>query len=474
MPLDPAALADAIRVETATLLRERESGGAEYQARCRVPFFFDSVGPFGARQTEADEEEAAEEADPTEGILEGIASSTSVDWYGTEMTRQALEGMAEQMRAGAGVSYVPAHRRAEWDEEIGRTIDATVEAVDEVAEPAEASERQYVLRALVQLDMEEELARKLWRKVREQQRKIGQSIGGWFTEMRFLTDEKGNVERVLIEGVELDHLAATRSPANPDSWIDLLRSALAESCPQVRDRSLAVQEPAEDPGEEPPELEGQPVPGDTEMEADLADTAPPEPDTTLDSATAAGQHAEEEAPGDRSVGHPDNPEEESDMDPQEIAQLLRAELEPVTQRLEALEARQVEPEPQPAVAEIDDSELREAQAEIERLKEANTKLRAKDARRGVRFRGLMAGGTRAKPAIKQLRQRAANEGNASNIIDLFDACGEDGPEVLLTNDPMDSGVSAGDLVDALRSVCMAAEDDGLVRDPSNPLAANWA
>jgi hypothetical protein len=53
--------------------------------------------------------------------------------------------------------------------------------------------------------------------------KIGQSIGGWFTEIRLIADEDGEVGRVIVEEVELDHLAATRSPANPDSWITTLR-----------------------------------------------------------------------------------------------------------------------------------------------------------------------------------------------------------------------------------------------------------
>lgn len=152
--------------------------------------------------------------------VEGVASSTSRDFYGTDMSIGALNSMARQFKRG--IPYLPRHNYGlfgasiEWDEVIGRTIDAVVEPMDGVAAPVDEREPQAVLRVTSALYPDEPKALSLLRRV-ERQEPIGQSIGGWFVELAVSTDEEGEVIRVQVLDVELDHLAVTRAPANPDS-----------------------------------------------------------------------------------------------------------------------------------------------------------------------------------------------------------------------------------------------------------------
>lgn len=164
--------------------------------------------------------------------LEGIASSTSVDFYGTEMSLQALQGMAKQF--SNGVPYIPRHMAGcfhpvEWDGVIGRTIFGDVISSDRVAAAFDASEDQYLLRVVTEIYGDEPKSKALKKRL-DRGETIGQSIGGWFTELMFVTDGEGEIVRTVVMGVELDHLALTRAPANPDSnGISLIRSAAAKA-----------------------------------------------------------------------------------------------------------------------------------------------------------------------------------------------------------------------------------------------------
>lgn len=152
-------------------------------------------------------------------MVKGVASSTSVDSYGTEMSYGALMDMAKQMQSG--VPILPAHNSfaeggfAEWDEVIGRTYDAEVMRA-KVVDPAEPMEMQYALVLYSKLYKDEEKAIKLAKRL-ERQEPIGQSIGGWFDSVRAIENNSGQVERVIVDRVVLDHVAITRAPANPDS-----------------------------------------------------------------------------------------------------------------------------------------------------------------------------------------------------------------------------------------------------------------
>jgi hypothetical protein len=163
-------------------------------------------------------------------IVEGTASSTSVDSYGTEMSREGLLRMQTQMENG--IPLLPRHnngmgRPVEWDEVIGRTIKGDVERA-EVVGAANSLEPQYVLRVTSMLYSDDSVADKLLNRL-ELGQPVGQSIGGWFLSVRVITNSEDEVERVIVDDVELDHLALTRAPANPDSnGLYTLRSRLQE------------------------------------------------------------------------------------------------------------------------------------------------------------------------------------------------------------------------------------------------------
>ena len=75
---------------------------------------------------------------------------------------------------------------------------------------------------------------------------IGQSIGGWFTQLQVVQNDDGEVERVIVQGVELDHLAITRSPANPDSvGIVNLRDKFQTQASDFVARSVTTETPTE-------------------------------------------------------------------------------------------------------------------------------------------------------------------------------------------------------------------------------------
>lgn len=150
-------------------------------------------------------------------LLEGYASSTSVDWHGTEMTREALDSMARQM--AAGVPYVPSHYDDEWEQVMGRTVEARVEHGTIVREGGTGAQADgYRLAVRVELYPEHPRSQQLMQAVKRGQ-VVGMSIGGWFTDAEVETNENDEVERIYIKAVELDHLAVTRRPSNPDSWI---------------------------------------------------------------------------------------------------------------------------------------------------------------------------------------------------------------------------------------------------------------
>ena len=176
-------------------------------------------------------------------LVSGIASSTSIDFFGTEMSLRALKLMAVQMMRTNGIPYLPRHNNGlagavEWDSVIGRTVHAEIVPVEDVAKAYNASEAQFILRTTIALYDDEPAAQALLRRIARGEA-IGQSIGGWFTSLQILQNEDGDVERVIVQGVELDHLAVTRAPANPDSLgIVNLRDRLSNSAAMHRANTL--------------------------------------------------------------------------------------------------------------------------------------------------------------------------------------------------------------------------------------------
>lgn len=144
--------------------------------------------------------------------LEMIASSTRVDTYRDRMSGNALAEMAAQ---ATGKDFLPSHR-AEWDEALGTVTDGkvtdTIFSATAVLDPSgkTAQERADTLYALV-----------------AKGKTIGVSIAGFVKRVMFEEDAQGREVRV-IDSLQLDHIAATRSPANPDAFIVGLSKSLDE------------------------------------------------------------------------------------------------------------------------------------------------------------------------------------------------------------------------------------------------------
>jgi HK97 family phage prohead protease len=200
-------------------------GRRVWTARCRLPMqgllggglqvVRDAPKATGAAVREAMPGSADTASGPV--LLEGYASSTSRDWHGTEMTREALDSMARQM--AAGVPYVPSHMDDEWEQVMGRTVEARVEHGTIMREGGTGTQADgYRLAVRVELYTEHPRSQQLMQAVKRGQ-VVGMSIGGWFTDAEVETNENDEVERIYIKAVELDHLAVTRRPSNPDSWI---------------------------------------------------------------------------------------------------------------------------------------------------------------------------------------------------------------------------------------------------------------
>jgi len=168
--------------------------------------------------------------------VEGVASSTSVDHYGTEMSYKALMHMQLQMKNG--IPILPRHNSianggmAEWDEVIGRSYDAEIRESPVMS--AASKEKQYTLYLRSQLYGEDPKARELVKRLRRGE-PIGQSIGGWFEKVEVLENKDGEVERVIVEDVTLDHIAITRAPANPDSVNLVSLSAFSQKVADYKD-----------------------------------------------------------------------------------------------------------------------------------------------------------------------------------------------------------------------------------------------
>ncbi len=410
-------------------------------------------------------------------VVNGVASSTSVDWYGTEMSPDCLQGMAQQFTAGVGV--YPNHGGGlfgpalEWDQEMGRTSAAELTRAN-VAEPADATEPGWVLNVSMDLDATDPKVQSLVRRLGKQP--IGLSIGGWFTDVRYVTDEDGELLRVIVNAVELDHLAVVRTPANPDCMgLDLLRSAATGL------RRTPVPDDTDTPATPATLSDTDPIPA---APADADPASDTDPVAAADTDPAGGEDGNPAgvtdspvldsvpAPGeDRGVPEPaPGPTHEDAMTPDELRALLDAALSPINTRLAAIEGRST-PATTPA-AEPESVEARVAKLEgvVARQRTVISNLSSQPQR--------MSGGHRATLAASGQPAYAATE-----IGRLLKRCEEDGEsamavrEVVTRHQPMLSvklrsrGADGAKLREAcdqaediLRELCCAADEDGTLRE----------
>jgi len=289
-----------------------------------------------------DEEKEYDAADA--GAVVGIASSTSVDSYGTEMSLRGLETMAVQF--DTGVPLTPRHNgdqgAVEWDEVIGETYKSTVERVGTVAEAADSDEQGYVLRVWSKLYDTEPKAKALARRLDSKQ-PIGMSIGGWFVDARMVTGDDEEVERIIIDNVVLDHLAITRRPANPDSvGLDLARS-LGNAISRCKEVEVVGVQPTETRSELEITMENTETEGTVEEllsdVIELANEAVAEERTeeVVEAAEEVSEEAEEEIEEIEEADEADEVEEEEEIVEDE---------EPAAEIEEAPEAEEIDETPE--------------------------------------------------------------------------------------------------------------------------------
>ncbi len=419
--------------------------------------------------------------------IEGVASSTGRDSYGTEMSRDALDGMAAQFRSGS-VVYLPQHpswsgQGGEWDDVMGYVYDGNVER-GEVADNTNTEEYSYILRVGVQLDEKHPKTAALVEKVADGQL-IGQSIGGWFTKLTFVwpegTDDDDKwwsvePERIIVEEVDLDHLAATRRPANVESWIDGVRSELRAFCEhrakdsRVRDAAKAIDEATRaQAAEDAPVValaEPEPVApaplaaeGSEGSQAVALDTAVSTSDATNEPTT--GSDALEALPAEMAALPS---EQELSMTPAEIAALV-AETVRATLAAEALRTA-----PAPAVVKTPEQiELEALRAEKATLQDDLRSALAAPARRGIVIGQYNTEPGSAEAENRVLLSQLDTESRGRRMGAVIRSKG------FLDRRAETEGagkVLKGSLEADLRALIAGACDDGLIRDPD--MGASWA
>ena len=390
-------------------------------------------------------------------VVTGTASSTSEDWYGTEMSPACLEGMAGQFSMGVGV--YPSHGGGmfgpglEWDDELGRTTAAELKRAA-VVNPADATEPGFMLACTMTLDGALTKTQELVRRLGKGQC-IGLSIGGWFNEVRFIMDEESEeCERIIVEDVELDHLAIVRNPANPDcSDLALLHSAGAawaaeRKAPEVVDPAIA---PEVEPEEEP-EVEGEPCGGDVE-----AEMAAPADDNPTGVSTSQVLDVSSPNNENRDVADVAVPEQEKPMLPEEL-ELIRS----LQAKVAELEARST-----PAVPPVETSEARATrlEGELARSKQVISNLTSQPQRVG---RGLgMVSATGQVSEVDAMINRAKGTGKHEALVGVV----ERSKKILTVSFRARDEAARTKLEEAcneapdfLRDVCEAAHADGTLSE----------
>lgn len=175
--------------------------------------------------------------------LTGVASSTSVDSYETEMSAACLRDMRDQFNSKAGVALTPSHWKREWYDVLGRSVRATLLQTD-VIHPYDKTEKSYKLEVVSTINPKKGLSQELKATLDDETVPLGMSIGGWFVDYEIVWDaKKSEVLRWIIHKVVLDHLALTRSPANPDSWVSKLAAARSALLSLEEERKKTLDKP---------------------------------------------------------------------------------------------------------------------------------------------------------------------------------------------------------------------------------------
>ncbi|MCC6310863.1 MAG: hypothetical protein IT345_08095 [Trueperaceae bacterium] len=164
--------------------------------------------------------------------LEGIASGPALDAHGERMSPECVSDMADQMRSGQ-IRLLQGHYN-DWEGVIGWIKEGEVNA-----------DGLLVIRCW--LDKADGAVQKLWRQLTGdpargiEPAKLGLSVGGWLIDAHSEIVDGDYV--FTLDKLQLDHVAVTSRPANPEAWIDGVEvKQKAFGRPWLRDIAKAASE----------------------------------------------------------------------------------------------------------------------------------------------------------------------------------------------------------------------------------------
>lgn len=151
-------------------------------------------------------------------FIEGVASNTSLDLHGDRMGASALKTMADSLKLH-NIPMNDDHNKG-WSSEFGDVTKLFVNDDEELVLEAELSEMSK--------------AKDLWYALTEKNKKLGLSIGGYVKDYELVQEESDNKDEEpkwvrVYKDIELDHIAVTKSPANPKTWVSAIAKSLKNS-----------------------------------------------------------------------------------------------------------------------------------------------------------------------------------------------------------------------------------------------------
>lgn len=216
----------------------------------------------------------AVEGDNGELFVDGVASSTNRDSYGTVISRDGQRSMAAWANTGEVVLGGEAdHFAIAFDDDLGRVTRGEV-----------LDNGDFYVQA--QLDADNPRAVHLHKKLR-QGTQLGLSVFGTITKSHL--DDDGTP---IIDGVRLSRIMVTKRPANPDTWLDAIAKSLA-SGDALEDETHEADEALAEEGVSPAASAPDASPTDDARPADAEGDEADEADALADEDGADGDGEQE-------------------------------------------------------------------------------------------------------------------------------------------------------------------------------------
>lgn len=152
---------------------------------------------------------AEEDTENKKFYVIGVASDTATDREDEIVSEKAQKEMSEQIAQG-DIRLMASHR-AEWNDDLGRVIEAKV------------SDDGLMIKS--EIDQTDALAMKLWQSLKSG-KQLGMSIGGIIKKAFHKYDATLKKYIRVLDSLTLDHIAVTARPVNPRTWLSAMAKAL--------------------------------------------------------------------------------------------------------------------------------------------------------------------------------------------------------------------------------------------------------